>query len=264
MPVTKRKTSFRTPYERPSKMSNRSQLPCYLYRIPFHPPRKSKPPFLRNRAALAIGHTTGKAKTSPRARKKTLREATKGNGKAAETKRAANGATKAAAKAFRKRKGVLLKQAKIAKKTKVKKSKKIEKVQKRETLPDSCMSKGPLRGLTWSNWIKVVVPFVPNRVKSKYTKCRTNSVPGRGAGKKYVVYNRVTLRGFSRSGTWCTNLLHQANIRQEVSRVNNNGCTLFVRRGVAKGNTIGVQYKKMDAASDYIRDHFDYAWRKYI
>ncbi|WAR25117.1 YR811-like protein [Mya arenaria] len=215
------------------------------------------------------GIATGKAKKAPKV-KKTLQRGKKAKIVAAKT-------TDAGPRA----------KPKVTKKKPAKKTLKIDKVQKREKLPDSCMSKGPLRGLTWSKWIKVVIPEAPKEAKSMYTKRRSNKgyllktwfkegftvpamyefalqLPGKGTSKKYVVYCRMTRHGFSRSGTWYSNLLRHKTVRQEVNRVIDNGCTIYVRRGAAKGKTKGVQYKRMVAASDYVKDHFDYAWKKYI
>ena len=148
------------------------------------------------------------------------------------------------------------------------------------------MNKGVLKTITWSKWINCVEPTKPtSKKKSDFVKLRTNQGYGPrrlfdnnfktpaifevavqlpGSRKKYVVYFRMTKIGFARSGHWSTNLLRHKKVRQEVNRVLNEGCSIFIRRGVPKAKKIDKYLPQMRAANDYIRDHFDYAWKKYI
>ncbi|XP_045166590.2 uncharacterized protein LOC123529987 [Mercenaria mercenaria] len=159
-------------------------------------------------------------------------------------------------------------------------------VKKRENLPDSCMNKDALKNLTWTKWICGVEPKMPtNKQKSKFEKLRTNQGYGPksifdgnyklpaiyefavqipGSRKKYVVYFRMSKGGFRRSGLWATNLLRHKKVRQEVNSVLNQGCSIYIRRGVPKAKATGKKRSQMQSANDYIRDNFDYAWKKYI
>jgi hypothetical protein len=148
------------------------------------------------------------------------------------------------------------------------------------------MTKGALKTITWSKWINGVEPKMPtNKQKSNFIKLSTNQGYGLklifdndfkkpaiyevavqlpGSRKKYVVYFRMTKRGFARSGHWSTNLLRHNKVRQEVNNVLNQGCSIYIRRGVPKAKKVDKFVSQMKAANDYIRDNFDYAWKKYI
>lgn len=150
------------------------------------------------------------------------------------------------------------------------------------------MTKGALRCVTWSKWVKVLTPNAPtDKSKSKFIKCRTQdgytlkdwfdggfNVPAvyefavkygdRGAGKKYVVYCRISRGGFKRSGGWSTNLIRHKTIRKEANEALKQGCCIFVRRGTVKGRKVSDKTAKLMKVSDYIRDNLDYAWKKYI
>lgn len=211
--------------------------------------------------------TDKKAKTTPVVTKGTAK-------KAAEVKVKAKVARVAA-----------VKKVKVAKKQ-LKKSKKEAKMQKREKLPDSCMSKGPLKSIVWSNWVAAIVPKLPTgKNKSNYVKLRTNNgyglkkifdgnfktsaiyevaVQAPDWKKKYVVYFRMSKRGFCRSGLWATNLLRHKKVRKEVDSVLKQDCTIFLRRGVPKAKSESKQAEQMTRVSDFIRDNYDYAWKKYI
>lgn len=169
---------------------------------------------------------------------------------------------------------------------KTKKTKKSMSVKLREKLPDSCMSAGPLKSITWSKWVCAVEPTMPKtKTKSKYVKLRTNQGYGPKAifnnnfkvsaiyevavqlpdsRKKYVVYLRISKAGFSRSGLWATNILRHKKVRTEVNNVLKQGCTIYIRRGLPKAKTSVKKRSQTVAANDYIRDNYDYAWKKYI
>ncbi|XP_060594237.1 uncharacterized protein LOC132748644 isoform X2 [Ruditapes philippinarum] len=187
-------------------------------------------------------------------------------------------------------KGKLPKGSKVIaeKKTKkqTKKSSKSVTIQKREKLPDTCMTKGALKTITWSKWINGVEPKMPtNKQKSNFMKLRTNQGYGPKtifdndfekpaiyevavqlpwSRKKYVVYFHMTRRGFAMSGHWSTNLLRHNKVRQEINNVLNQGCSIYIRRGLPTAKKVDKFVSQMKAANDYIRDNFDYAWQKYI
>lgn len=151
------------------------------------------------------------------------------------------------------------------------------------------MTQGALRCVTWSKWVKVLTPTLPvDKTKSKFQKCRTQNgftlkewfdkgfeVPalyefavqynGKGRStKRYVVYYRISRAGFQRNGHWSTNLLRHKTVRDEVNRVLEQDCSILVRRGTVPGRDILKKKEKLIKVSDYLCDHFDYAWKKYI
>lgn len=148
------------------------------------------------------------------------------------------------------------------------------------------MNKGTLKCITWSKWICAVEPIMPtSKQKSKFVKIRSNhgygpktifdnnfkvsaiyevAVQVPGSRKKNVVYFRMSKEGFKLSGHWATHLLRHQKVRMEVNNVLAQGCSIYLRRGLSTARTISLKKTGMIAASKYIRDNFDYAWKKYI
>ncbi|KAH3817172.1 uncharacterized protein LOC127880582 [Dreissena polymorpha] len=173
---------------------------------------------------------------------------------------------------------------KIASAKKVKQPK-VDSVSKREKLPDSCMTKGPLKRLSWSKWQKVVMPDPPlnKKEKDEFNKSRVLSgygrkisrcfkdgfkpavyefavqAPSKAAGKKYVVYC-LHRRGPARGGTVNSTFLRTKSLKKAANRVLEAGCSIFVRRGTYKKSV----KKSLDSIDKYISGNFDYAWKKYI
>lgn len=148
------------------------------------------------------------------------------------------------------------------------------------------MVSGPLKNFTWSKWICAVEPTLQfKKAKAKFVKLRTNegygpqkifdnnfkipavyevAVQTPGSKKKYVTYFRMSKGGFTRSGLWATNILRHKKVREEVNGVLKQGCSIHLRRGLPKAKSLGKKRSQMMAANDYIRDNYDYAWKKYI
>jgi len=137
--------------------------------------------------------------------------------------------------------------------------------------------------LNWSEWVKVVVPnkprgFIRSRTLNAYTRKAWFSegfgIPSiyevavttqtKLNSKKHVMYYRMSTNGFRRSGTWCANILRHKTVREECTRALGNGLAIYVRRGIPRGKTEVARGNQMNAASDILRDHFDYAWKKYV
>jgi len=155
-------------------------------------------------------------------------------------------------------------------------------------LPDSCMNKGVLRCITWSNWAKVLTPNLPtDKSKSKFMKSRTQngyalkdwfhtaiSEPAmyefavqygeKGSCKKYVMYFRMRTMGSKRAGSWSSNLIFHKTVRKEVDEALKQGCCIFARQGTVKGRKKTDKARKLCKVADYVGDHYDYAWSKYI
>lgn len=173
---------------------------------------------------------------------------------------------------------------KTIQKKQIKKLSKTAAVQKREKLPDACMNKGPLKSIVWSNWIRAVEPNMPaGKSKDKYVKLRTLKGFGlkkifdgnlktpaiyevavqTGSNKKYVVY-MMQKRGFRRPGMWATNLFRDKKVRSEVDNNITQGGSVYIRRGVPKAKSTKLNNQQISKAGEFIRDNYDYAWKKYI
>lgn len=124
-----------------------------------------------------------------------------------------------------------------------------------------------------------------SKQKSKFVKIRTNhgygpktifdnnfkvssiyevAVQTSGSRKKTVVYFRMSKGGFKRTGHWATNLMRHKKVRMEVNNVLDQGCSLYIRRGLPNAKTIIKKKSQMLDANTYIRDNYDYAWNTYI
>ena len=172
----------------------------------------------------------------------------------------------------------------------------------REKLPDANLNKGPLKHLKWSKWVCAILPTggagtkmtkaaskkkaaTPKKVDlSDYANCK--HLPGHRlkvlfdddtktpsiyeiavqcgetrTSKKHVMYYRRS-QGWVRRGRWDMYLLRHRTVRAEVNKALEAGFSIWVRRGVPVGKT--AQMKRLTKAYEYIRDNFDYAWKKYV
>lgn len=158
-------------------------------------------------------------------------------------------------------------------------------------MSDARLNREPdLRKLTWTKWVKVIVPDMPTgKAKSKFLTCKGYSgfvlnewfeggmkepavyefavqccgPSGKPSGKKYVMFCKTVMKGYQKRKSWCHALLKKPLVKKEIHSVLEDKCCIYVRRATVTGRTNWDKFNKMGRIFNVMRTSFDYAWVTY-
>ena len=156
----------------------------------------------------------------------------------------------------------------------------------REKIQDSKLMSGPLKKLEWTDWMLAISEKVP--IGYSHMKFRRSQVfsafhrknlfgndttrpaiyevgfkfPGYLRKRVYAMYYRTNYGNRTNARLMSLYIIRQKKVREEISRLIDERCVVYIRRGVAKDKNMKKNKETIKAASNYLNT-FDYAWKRH-